>query len=166
MKKVYYMLLAALCVVTVAGAAYAAKAKASNAGTGKASPSYTLKVNGKIVEPDDHALSPYEVQGAVMVPLRQTAEALGYAVSWMPEEKAVRVEDGIQWALVKSGSQAVQFTGKLKIINLTQEVDLPAPIQTRKGVTYVPASLFEPFFNEVVVKEGSVSISAQMSTIQ
>lgn len=101
-----------------------------------------------------------------MVPLRQTAEALGYTVSWMPEEKAVRVEDVIQWALVKSGSQTVPFTGKLKIINLTQEVDLPAPVQTRKGVTYVPASFFEPFFNEVVVKDGSVSISAQMSSIQ
>jgi len=84
----------------------------------------------------------------------------------MPAEKAVRVEDGIQWVLVKSGSQAVQFTGKLKIINLTQEVDLPAPVQTHKGVTYVPASLFEPFFNEVVVKDGNVSISAQLSTIQ
>ncbi|QKS58622.1 hypothetical protein HUB98_21935 [Paenibacillus barcinonensis] len=39
-------------------------------------------------------------------------------------------------------------------------------VQSKKGVTYVPASFFESFFNEVVVQERNVSISAQMSSIQ
>lgn len=160
MKKVV-MFITALCVVTVAGALYASAGKVS-----AAAPAYTLTVNGKPMQVSKSELMPYEQKGTVLVPLRATAEALGYKVSWVAAEKAVSVEDRIQSALVKSGSTQVKFTGKLKIINLSQDMVLPVPAQTKKGTMYVPASFFEPFFNEVVVKEGNVSISAQMSSIQ
>lgn len=76
------------------------------------------------------------------------------------------MEDSVQSALVKDRMTQAKFTGKLKIINLSQDVELTAPVQTQKGITYVPASFFEPFFNDVVVNDGNVSISAQVSTIQ
>ncbi|MBU5353383.1 copper amine oxidase N-terminal domain-containing protein [Paenibacillus barcinonensis] len=162
MKKMM-MFIAALCVVSVAGALYASTAKVSAAAS---TPEYSLMVNGRVVEVKRAEQMPYEQKGTVMVPLRATAESLGYKVSWIAADKAIRVEDSIQSVIVKDGSTQAKFTGKLKVINLTHDVELPVPVQSKKGVTYVPASFFEPFFNEVVVKEGNVSISAQMSSIQ
>lgn len=162
MKKTI-LLITALCVVTVAGALCASATKVSAAASTSA---YTLTVNGKEIQTSKTGLMPFEHKGTVLVPLRATAESLGYEVSWIAADKAIRVEDRIQSVTVKNGSTLAKFTGKLKVINLTQDVELPEPVQSKKGVTYVPASFFEPFFNEVVVKEGNVSISAQMSSIQ
>ncbi|WP_145333042.1 copper amine oxidase N-terminal domain-containing protein [Paenibacillus xylanexedens] len=162
MKK-WILFATALCVVTVAGALYASATKVSAAAS---APAYTLTVNGKEIQTSKTELMPFEHKGTVLVPLRATAESLGYEVSWIAADKAIRVEDRIQSVIVKDGSTLAKFTGKLKVINLTQDVELPVPVLSKKGVTYVPASFFEPFFNEVVVKEGSVSISAQMSSIQ
>ncbi|PZT55613.1 copper amine oxidase N-terminal domain-containing protein [Paenibacillus silvae] len=162
MKK-WILFATALCVVTVAGALYASATKVSAAAS---VPSYTLTVNGKAIQTSKPGLMPFEQKGTVMVPLRATAESLGYKVSWIAADKAIRVEDSIQSVVVKDGSTQAKFTGKLKVINLTHDVELAVPVQSKKGVTYVPASFFEPFFNEVVVKEGNVSISAQMSSIQ
>ncbi|MBB6023376.1 hypothetical protein HNR77_004476 [Paenibacillus sp. JGP012] len=161
MKKMM-MFVAALCVVSVAGALYASAAKVSAAAS---TPEYSLTVNGRVVEVKRAEQMPYEQKGTVMVPLRAAAEALGYKVSWIAEEKAVKVDESIQSALVKEGSTEAKFTGKLKIINLTQNVQLPAAVQSKKGVMYVPVTFFEPFFNEIIVKEGNVSISAQSATI-
>nr|WP_154891221.1 copper amine oxidase N-terminal domain-containing protein [Paenibacillus xylanexedens] len=162
MKK-WILFATALCVVTVAGALYASATKASAAAS---TPEYTLTVNGKEIQTSKTKLMPFEQKGTVLVPLRATAESLGYKVSWIAADKATRVEDSIQSVIVKEGNTLAKFTGKLKVINLTHDVELPVPVQSRKGITYVPASFFEPFFNEVIVKEGNVSISAQMSSIQ
>lgn len=162
MKK-WILFATALCVVTVAGALYASAAQVSAAAS---TPEYTLTVNGKEIQTSKTELMPFEQKGTVLVPLRATAESLGYTVNWIAADKAIRVEDSIQSVIVKDGSTQAKFTGKLKVINLTQDVELPVPVQSRKGITYVPASFFEHFFNEVIVKEGNVSISAQMSSIQ
>lgn len=162
MKK-WILFATAICVVTIAGAMYASATKVSAAAS---EPAYTLTVNGKAIQTSKPELMPFEHKGTVLVPLRATAESLGYKVSWIAADKAIRVEDSIQSVIVKESSTLAKFTGKLKVINLTQDVELAVPVQSRKGITYVPASFFEPFFNEVVVKEGNVSISAQMSSIQ
>ncbi|PYE47211.1 copper amine oxidase N-terminal domain-containing protein [Paenibacillus barcinonensis] len=161
MKKMM-MFIAALCVVSVAGSLYASAAKVSAAAS---TPEYSLTVNGRVVEVKRAERMPFEQKGTVMVPLRATAEALGYKVSWIAAEKAVKVDESIQFAMVKEGSMQVQYTGKLKIINLSQDVELPAAVQSIKGVMYVPVTFFEPFFNEIIVNEGNVSISAQSATI-
>jgi len=163
MKKIM-IFIAALCVVTAAGALYASTSAAKVSATG--AQEYTLTVNGRAVQVNTAEQMPFEHKGTVMVPLRATAESLGYEVSWIAVEKAVRVEDRIQSVLLKQGSTQAKFTGKLKVINLNQDVELPVPVQSRKGIMYVPTAFFEPFFNEVVIKEGNISISAQMSSIQ
>jgi hypothetical protein len=42
---------------------------------------------------------------------------------------------------------------------MLKEIDSIRPVQTQEGITYVPVSFFEPFFNVVVVTDGNVSIS-------
>ncbi|WP_167350949.1 hypothetical protein [Paenibacillus amylolyticus] len=49
--------------------------------------------------------------------------------------------------------------------DMLKEIDSIRPVQNQKGITYVPVPFFVPFFNDVVVNDGNVSISAQVSTI-
>jgi len=120
---------------------------------------YVLSVNGKTIDTSDIPKGVYYEGETLMVPLRKTAENLGYEVSWLPDEKEIKVEDGIQYAVMHNGSADVNWTGKLKIINLTHESTLLENAVITDGCTYVPAAFFEDFFNTVDVKENTVSIS-------
>lgn len=108
MKK-WILFATALCVVTVAGTLYASATKVSAAAS---TPAYTLTVNGKEIQTSKTELMPFEQKGTVFVPLRATAESLGYKVSWLVAEKAIRVEDSIQSVIVKDGKDASQVYGK------------------------------------------------------
>jgi hypothetical protein len=161
MKKMI-VFIASLCVVAVAGTLHASVTRVNAA---PSTPEYSLTVNGQAVQVKAAGQMPFEQKGTVMVPLRATAEALGYKVSWSASDKAVKVDESIQSATVKEGSTEAKYTGKLKIINLSRDVELPAAVQSIKGVLYVPLIFFEPFFNEIIVNEGNVSISAQSATM-
>ena len=128
MKK-WILFATAICVVTIAGAMYASANKVSAAAS---EPAYTLTVNGKAIQTSKPELMPFEHKGTVLVPLRATAESLGYEVSWIAADKAIRVEDRIQSVVVKNGSALAKFTGKLKVVNLTQDIELTVPVQSRK----------------------------------
>lgn len=128
--------------------------------------SYTITVNGKIIDLKDLPYSAYKKGDTIMVPLHIIAEALDYDVSWLSKTKQTVIEDSIQKAIVTNNSKTVQFVGKLKIINLDKEVELYEKIATHKKVTYVPVEFFEYFFNDVNVDGTSIAISIQMSQLQ
>jgi len=56
-------------------------------------------------------------------------------------------------------------TVKLKVIDLSGEVELESSVVQKNGRIYVPARAFEKFFNDVVIEKGSVSISPQMAEL-
>lgn len=56
-------------------------------------------------------------------------------------------------------------TGKLKVIDLSGEVELESVVVQKNGRVYVPARAFEKFFNDVVIKKGWASISPQMAEL-
>lgn len=124
---------------------------------------YTLSVNGTIVDVRSLPKPVYTQNGTVMIPFRKTAEALGYAVTWNDREHCAQAEDRIQSASVCGGSAVVRWTGKLAVIDLTRQTALKEKAVIAQGVTYVPAQLFEEFFNDVVIRDGVVSISPQMA---
>lgn len=129
------------------------------------SPAWTLTVNGKAMDLSALPAPVREENGTVMIPLRLTAEALGLTVTWLPEEKAARVEDSVQSALIRFGSADVAWTGKLKVINLSRDTAMDAPAAVVRGVTYVPARLFEEYFCTVSIGSGTVDVEPIVYTV-
>ena len=154
MKKTRSFLSLLLVLTMLCPAALAAEP----AGKSAAPVSYSLKVNGQTPDLSDLPRPIYEEDGSVMIPLRKTAEALGLTVAWRADLHAAQVEDSVQSALVQDGSAAADFTGKLTVINLTREETMPAAARIFQGYTYVPASYFEWFFNDVTVSGTAVSV--------
>ena len=111
MKKFISIILAA-AVVLVSAAAVLADGTA-----------YTLTVNGTEIDLSDLPRAIYESDGHIMIPLRKTAEALGYRVEWDAETGNITVDDYIQGALLHSGTAKAVFTGHLKVIDMSREVE-------------------------------------------
>jgi hypothetical protein len=121
-----------------------------------------LTVGGKAVDTSG-LRQVYVHNGTVMVPFRKTAQALGYTVSWNGRLHCAQAEDSIQSVRVSDGSAAANWTGKLTVINLTRQTGLAEKAVIVQGVTYVPAALFEGFFNDVTTTGSTVDISPQMA---
>ncbi|MEJ8304884.1 stalk domain-containing protein [Saccharibacillus sacchari] len=168
MKKI---MMAVALAGTIAGGAiggFSDLAQAEeNVATSWASEYPTLIVNGHELEAEQGA-GAYtdERSGAIMVPLRAVAQALGYKVAWLPEEASARIEDSIQSAKLRLGSDVMVATGKLQVIDLSGEVELESVVVQKNGHIYVPARAFEKFLNDVTIEKGTVSISPQMSELQ
>jgi hypothetical protein len=161
LKKVRLLLLAAFClslsilpVNTVSG---------SFSDTPQ---QYALIVNHKNIDLGDLPKNIYKDNNCMMIPLSKTAEALGYTVTWLPDERGIRIEDSIQSAIVHEGSSDVSWIGKLRVIDLTRESNLESDVVILNGYTYISAQFFESFFNEVTVDDGIVSISPVVYSIE
>ena len=55
---------------------------------------YTIIVNDTVLDLSNLPLTPYEKIGTVIIPLRQTSEALGYKVDWNAETMSITIDDG------------------------------------------------------------------------
>ena len=131
-------MLAALFVFT---AAYSAD--------GEEKHEYSLTVNGQDTMLSDLPVLIYEKDGSVMVPLRKIGEALGYKADWDEKTGDIIIDDGyIQKAVLHDGSQNVEFTGRLKVINMSREIQNTVPTEIHGGYTYVPLEFFGEFFND------------------
>ena len=123
---------------------------------------YTLTVNGTEIDLSDLPREIYESDVHIMIPLRKTAEALGYRVEWDAETGNITVDDDyIQGAHLHSGTAKAVFTGHLKVIDMSREVENAVETVIYEGYTYVPADFFEEFFNDVVVDGMSVSVAPE-----
>ena len=81
MKKRISIILAAAVVLMSAAAVFAEDT------------AYTLTVNGTEIDLSDLPRAIYESDGHIMLPLRKTAEALGYRVEWDAETGNITVDD-------------------------------------------------------------------------
>lgn len=129
----------------------------------------TLQVGteGTAVSLDGLPVQPYWEGETLMVPLRKIGEALGYRVDWDRSTGALTMDDGtVQRVALLDGSAKAVFTGELKVINMSREVELTAPVTVHNGYTFVPLALFEEFFNDVSQENGVISVSPRMSELQ
>ena len=138
MKRVVFILLAALFVFT---AAYSAD--------GEEKHEYSLTVNGQDTGLSDLPVPIYEKDGSVMVPLRKIGQALGYKADWDEKTGDIIIDDGyIQKAVLHDGSENVEFIGRLKVINMSREIQNSVPTEIHGGCTYVALEFFREFFND------------------
>lgn len=129
---------------------------------------YTILVGPQKQALDLTALprQPYLENEVLMVPLAKICQALGYQVSWDPETGNITVDDGyIQKAVLHHGTAEAYFTGHLKVIDLSREVDNAAPTNVIDGCTFVPLSFFREFLNDAALEGTTISIAPSMMNL-
>lgn len=124
---------------------------------------YHLVVNGKALTTTDLPAPAHNKNGIVMVPLRRTAEALGYTVTWDEALQRTRLDMSIASMEFYPEMKDYERLGKLKHINLNHLYDFKAQPEFIEGVLYVPADVFTAFLNDVTVEGNTVSIAPQVS---
>lgn len=126
-------------------------------------PAYSIVVSGKTLELDDLPLAPYREGDTVMVPLRVIGEALGYIVDWDAESGAITIDDDyIQKATLFDGTSAVVFERRLKIIDMSREIENSVKTVVHDGYTYVPFEFFREFFNDAEIEGSVITIAPSM----
>lgn len=116
-----------------------------------------LTVAGKVMDPAEGAV--LQENNVVMIPLRKVAEQLGYTVTWDPDDQSVRVEMNIAYIIVKPGEDWYERIGTIKKVNLNHIFQYGAGPVNVNGTMYVPAQLFEAFYNSVSITPQAVTIT-------
>lgn len=137
-------------------AAAATMAFSATAFAGTSSP-YSLNINGKAANGEV----------LVLVPLRETAEQLGFKVSY--NKGTILVDDGIMHTNLTIGENTYQVvTSNPDLIGMSAPFSLSsAPVMTN-GKTYVPIELFVPLTgndSSIIKTDGStISINKKADT--
>lgn len=137
-------------------AAAATMAFSATAFAGTSSP-YSLNINGKAANGEV----------LVLVPLRETAEQLGFKVSY--NKGTILVNDGIMHTNLTIGKNTYQVvTSNPDLVGMSAPFSLSsAPVMTN-GKTYVPIELFVPLTgndSSIIKTDGSaISISKKADT--
>ena len=137
-------------------AAAATMAFSATAFAGTSSP-YSLNINGKAANGEV----------LVLVPLRETAEQLGFKVSY--NKGTILVDDGIMHTNLTIGENSYQVvTSNPDLVGMSAPFSLSsAPVMTN-GKTYVPIELFVPLTgndSSIIKTDGSaISISKKADT--
>ena len=137
-------------------AAAATMAFSATAFAGTSSP-YSLNINGKAATGEV----------LVLVPLRETAEQLGFKVSY--NKGTILVDDGIMHTNLTIGENSYQVvTSNPDLVGMSAPFSLSsAPVMTN-GKTYVPIELFVPLTgndSSIIKTDGSaISISKKADT--
>lgn len=137
-------------------AAAATMAFSATAFAGTSSP-YSLNINGKAANGEV----------LVLVPLRETAEQLGFKVSY--NKGTILVDDGIMHTNLTIGENSYQVvTSNPYLVGMSAPFSLSsAPVMTN-GKTYVPIELFVPLTgndSSIIKTDGSaISISKKADT--
>lgn len=165
MNKVW-LSTAALCLLAAAAAGSAGAEEAASPpqpvvtiqSGGQLLPGYTIFINKGGVS-TAIAAEAYEKNGVVMVPLRQVAEQLGYTVVWDDEHGCADLETGVAYMHIYPGIDMYERMGTLKVININRIYQYGCGAENVGGVLYVPARMFEAFYNDVSFEAGSLVIS-------
>lgn len=137
-------------------AAAATMAFSATAFAGTSSP-YSLNINGKAANGEV----------LVLVPLRETAEQLGFKVSY--NKGTILVDDGIMHTNLTIGENSYQVvTSNPDLVGISAPFSLSsAPVMTN-GKTYVPIELFVPLTgndSSIIKTDGStISINKKADT--
>ena len=137
-------------------AAAATMAFSATAFAGTSSP-YSLNINGKAANGEV----------LVLVPLRETAEQLGFKVSY--NKGTILVDDGIMHTNLTIGENSYQVvTSNPDLVGMSAPFSLSsAPVMTN-GKTYVPIELFVPLTgndSSIIKTDGSaIAISKKADT--
>lgn len=116
-------------------------------------------INNKVLELGE--LKPFVRNGNIMVPLRKTAEALGFTVIWDEENYTAHIDNNKCKTDFQIGFDSY-FKASSQAIGLTQAVPLGTSPMLVNGSTYVPVKVFAMLFSypdSVNVDDGTLSIT-------
>lgn len=103
------------------------------------------------------AIKPFKQSGQLYLPLREVATQLDLHLTYSQTSKSYQLTGITSTAQLKAGSSRV--TSKTGAV-----LSLGAPVLVKKGVTYVPASLFSKLFSIPVTASGDSNISYAYSS--
>lgn len=98
-----------------------------SAGNAWAADSLPIYINGQRQE---FTVEPYAVDGSIVVPVRQIAEAFDVPVVWDEAAQQATIQRGEETLVLRLGSQTALYNGV--------EVPLPIKPQTKADVTFLP----------------------------
>lgn len=110
--------------------------------------------------PDEAPAAPYQENGQVMLPLWKVAQALGWTVTWLPEENGTRIENEDQVMNLTYGLDRYACASKSSIGVISPEHYGAAPVVVA-GRTYVPASMFQLLSCTVTMEGGTVALRTE-----
>ncbi|WP_218092235.1 stalk domain-containing protein [Paenibacillus solanacearum] len=114
-----------------------------------------LVLNGKPASPEE-AASVYKADsGLLMIPLRASAEALGYTIQWDAERQAAELTRDNQWTILQQGKDEYVYN-KMAPLSLGE-----APVIQSDGKMYVPLAFFSDVLKAEVTSEGGI-VSIQL----
>jgi Copper amine oxidase N-terminal domain len=99
--------------------------------------------------------------GNVMIPLRKTAEALGFTITWNENNSTATIDNGDVKTDIQIGFDNY-YKQSSSQIGLTQAKQLGTAPMLIDGITYIPAQMYNLLFsnpNAAVVKDGKLSIT-------
>lgn len=149
MKKAMSGMLAAALTLSIGGGALTAQAE-------------QLMVNGEKMDLGAQKL--YEENEQTMVPLRLTAEQLGFTVAWEEETQQIRMDNGDVKTTIQIG-QDRYYRQSSSAIGLTQAVALGAAPVLVEDSTYVPAAMYDVLLGQgtVTQEEDALNIEKKAS---
>lgn len=122
-----------------------------------------VSVNGQTLDLSQAPAAPYEKDGQMMVPLWLTAQALGYTVTWEPEQEGVRVEND-QFAMNLTFGVDSYCRYSKTALGMTAPQKYGAGPEVLEGRTYVPADMFQLLFCQVEQGEQGISVTVEEQT--
>lgn len=166
MKKILVGFLCAITMTFAAVPAFAAETSnallspASTAAVAQKSPAvpYILKINGKNI--DLGTLNIVKMKEQIMVPLKITAEALGFTVTWDGTKRIIHMDNGTMQTDLTLGEDNY-FAYSSKAYGMTAPQRLGVAPTIIKGSSYVPLD----FFTILLTDPNCVSIKASVISI-
>lgn len=156
MKKTMCVLLSCAAVFAASSACFA---ESEPMLISPAPAAYEVSADGKVIDFGKDA--PFEENGTVMVPVRKTAEALGFTVTWDGEHKGVKLDNGEVNTIIYIGTDSY-YMASSTAIGMSAPESLGAAPVLKASVTYAPASLFGVLYcneNAVRVDDNRIFIS-------
>ncbi|MCH4188222.1 MAG: copper amine oxidase N-terminal domain-containing protein [Megasphaera sp.] len=129
-------------------------------------PSYHIMINRSVLDTTQLAVAAYRCNGVIMVPLRGTAEQLGYTVTWDPQERMARVDTNTAFMYIYPGSDWYHCIRTVKVSPPDRTYQYGAGPIIRHDRLYVPVQVFEAFFNDVVIHDNDVSVTSKVDSSQ
>lgn len=126
---------------------------------------FAVVVNGRTLPVDQFPHPLYMKNTAVMIPLKETAEALGYTVTWDNQKGCAHMDMSVASMDIYPYKDQYDRVGKLKNINLDMDCHYSAPADLWDNHLYVPAPMFRLFFNDVVTGSDAVAITVNAITL-
>lgn len=119
-----------------------------------------VTLDGVCLDLSEAPAAPYQENGQVMLPLWKVAQALGWTVTWLPEENGTRIENEDQVMNLTYGLDRYACASKSSIGVTSPEHYGAAPVVVA-GRTYVPASMFQLLSCTVTMEGGTVALRTE-----